>query len=794
MPKNEELTAIFLEELHRWGDTVILRCDLPQEANGNRFPNGSGDLWGAIKRGISVKTTADVGELVPYCSYRFFGHWTEYHNKRCSRKEPQFHAKTWVRCQPHGRTGTIRYLMQCPNVKEGRAQALWDKFGPDAVRILRESPDVAADVLDKGFTAEKAKEAAAWLKDEQAMEGCSIDLMDLLAGRGFPRGVAKRAVREWGNRASELIRKNPYLLMAFRGCGFLRTDRLYLDMGGQPGRLKRQALCAWYTLASDTDGNTWHRPSTVETGLKKRIAGANVASIAAVKLALRGKLLGKYRDEHNGLWLAEEKKGRHEADIAEWVRFRSGPDKQYHWPDVSKLDVSPHQREQAGKAMQPTSAVAILGGSPGTGKTYTGARVIAAAVADFGLGEVAVCAPTGKAAVRITEAMQGYGLQIKARTIHGTLGVEARSESDGWGFRHNADNPLPFRLVVVDESSMIDTDLFAALLAACGEGTQLLLIGDTNQLPPVGHGRPLYDLIAAGVPYGELREIQRNAGRIVKACAEMRDGQRFRTSENLDPDSGENLALISTANNSASARRIEEALTKIRERKLFDPIWDVQVIVAVNAKSELSRKDMNKRLQTLLNPAGKQAAGNPFRLGDKIVCLKNGFYPLAEDGLPPCDQDVFDVQTNDKEEVYVANGEQARVVEVSEKLTIAKLASPVRTIKIARGKGSDNDEGGDSEKDDTSGAGCNWDLAYAISCHKSQGSEWPCVIVALDEYPGAKMVCSRNWLYTAISRAKKVCLLVGKRQTADSMCLRDAISTRKTFLKERISLQRGCSA
>ena len=443
-------------------------------------------------------------------------------------------------------------------------------------------------------------------------------------------------------------------------------------------------------------------------------------------------------------------------------------------------DLSQHQREELEKALQ--APIGILAGSPGTGKTYAAARLIARIIDLCGQDCVAVAAPTGKAAVRITEALEGYGIKKSATTIHRLLGVASRSAGDGWGFTHDEANPLQKKWIVVDESSMIDTDLMASLLRACAPGTHLLLIGDTNQLPPVGHGAPLRDMIAAGVPTGELVKIERNWGRIVQACADIRDGKRWRASKELDPDAGENLAILPAANGQAAANTICETIHKLAAKKLFDPIWDVQVIVAVNKKSELSRRDLNKRLQGELNPGGTRIGSNPFRVGDKVVCVKNSLMPVVDDAPADCNRDAIDSK------VFVANGELARVVAVAEKWTRASLDNPKRLVVLPRGTDANEDENGgeDSDAAAATSTGCNWDLAYAISCHKSQGSEFPCVIVALDEYPGARRLCDRSWIYTAISRAKQVCFMVGKKSVADGMCFQSSITKRKTFLKELI--------
>jgi exodeoxyribonuclease V alpha subunit len=636
------------------------------------------------------------------------------------------------------------------------------------------------------FTDTKAAAASAILKEESALESTHIDLIDLLGGRGFPHNTAKLAVAEWGNKAADLIKRNPYLLMRFPRVGYLRADQLYLDQGGRSAALKRQALAAWYAIARDSEGHTWHRPAVCGDGIKARVSGAEIQPVAAMILAKRAKLLAVHRNGDGQPWLAESRKAENERTVAEHVRAMLAAPCQ--WPEVLGLDISKHQEGELQKALR--ASVALFGGSPGTGKTYTAARLVGRIIDLCGHDQIAVAAPTGKAAVRITEALDGYGIKKTATTIHRLLGVASRTAGEGWGFNHDEENPLEYKYVVIDEGSMIDTDLLAALLRAMPAGAHLLIVGDVNQLPPVGHGAPLRDMLAAGVPAGELTKIERNWGQIVQACADIRDGKRWQTVTDLDPDTGANLKLLPAANGAAAVEKIVETIRKIKEAKLYDPIWGVQVIVAVNRKSELSRRDLNKRLQAELNPAGERAGSNPFRVGDKIVCLKNAIMPAVEDCPPDCNRDAMDGK------VFVANGELARVVSVVEKMTVVSLDSPRRLVKIPRGtdgdgKGTTKDTKGtkEDEADDSAAAtntGCQWDLAYAISCHKSQGSEWPCVIVALDEYPGARRVCDRSWIYTAISRAKGICLLVGKRSTAEGMCFMQAIKRRKTFLRELI--------
>lgn len=405
------------------------------------------------------------------------------------------------------------------------------------------------------------------------------------------------------------------------------------------------------------------------------------------------------------------------------------------------------------------------------------AAVVHTIRATEGAARIGICAPTGKAAVRCTENLSKQGVAIVATTIHRLLGVQQVDAVDGWAFVHGETLPLDLDFLFVDEFSMCDATLAAALLAARPNGCHVLLVGDPDQLSPVGHGAPLRDLIAAGLPCGHLREIRRNAGRIVRSCAEIRDRQRITFSPKLDlaAEIPENLLLLDRSKPDDQIAELEQFLSRIAGGKKYDPVWDCQVVVPVNEKSPLARKTLNKSLQQLLNPDGEQLGGCPFRVGDKVVCLKNGSLPLIEgdaNGSPT------------KGEAYVANGEQARVVAIAENCLTLRLELPGRLVRVPRGKKQEAEDG--EEKEGNTKAGCNFDLAYAISVHKSQGSEWPIVIVMLDGYGGAMRLCDRHWLLTAVSRAKVLCVCIGAKQVALSAVKKSHMWDRKTFLRERI--------
>ena len=453
------------------------------------------------------------------------------------------------------------------------------------------------------------------------------------------------------------------------------------------------------------------------------------------------------------------------------------------------ITLSDHQKTELNKAMH--GNLCILCGRPGTGKTTCLAEV----VKGLPQSRIGIASPTGKAAVRITESLQSAGVHgMRATTIHSLLGPSRDEDSGQWSFEYNEENPLDLDWIFVDESSMCDCPLLASLLEARKPGCRIMLIGDVNQLSPVGYGAPLRDLIAVGVPYGELTEIRRNAGRIVRCCHGIIDRHRFEPSPRMDltAESPENLLHVERREPAEQVEAIKAMLERFRggmelqvrrdkeiASRRIDPIWDCQVIVPVNEKSPLGRIRLNKVLQGFLNPAGETVEGNVFRVGDKIVCGKNGWTPV-ETKIP---KGLLGRPWNERqkdEKVPVANGEQAKVLAVMPTYTVARLWLPDRIIRIPKGNSYENEDG------ETQDTGCSWDLAYAVSCHKSQGSQWPVTIAVADAYPGARMLTDRSWLYTALSRSEILGITVGQREVLDGMCRKSNLWGRKTFLVESV--------
>jgi exodeoxyribonuclease V alpha subunit len=419
-------------------------------------------------------------------------------------------------------------------------------------------------------------------------------------------------------------------------------------------------------------------------------------------------------------------------------------------------NLTPHQAEQVALAL--SGPVGCLSGSPGTGKSYSTAQILKC----LPIANVAVCAPTGKAAVRITELMHEYGVDATATTIHRLLGPTRNGhDGDGWGFNHDEWNPVPVDVVIVDESSMIPVDLMSSLLAAMRPNTKLLLVGDPFQLPPVGHGKPFADLISAGIPHGELTEIHRFAGRIAHVCDAIKHGENWEPSAKVDVDWGgkggvenpENLRHLERSIWNGTGQAMLDVISRVRDRGL-NPVTDVQVVCAVNESGHLSRKELNAVLQKVLNPDGATVQDVLFRVGDKLINLKNSMYYAQWSGKrKPAETALH----------YVSNGDIGIVKKVEAGYVVAEFSGG-RVVRVTKG---------------------DWkqiDLAYAVTVHKSQGSQWPVVIVIIDDSGAADRVCSRSYHYTALSRASLLTVTIGKRSVLDRHCAKLDIEKRDTFL------------
>lgn len=820
-----EIVAEYRRDRFRSKDGfVIAICDGDDECEKYKDKNGK----------LTVKVNDPNEELKEEIAYRFFGKWLE-----DAKWGWQFVANTFVESAPASRRGILAYLETAPGIGTTTARELFEKYGSNAIQELRDNPEkVYSEVSVRGFTLDKAKEAADNLKKRTAKEAIILDLMDLLDGRGFPKTIYDKLINKHGNRAAAVVRVNPHALWLERGVGFDTADKLYMDLGKNPAKLRRQSACALSALFEDRIGHTWHPVEKIAQAINEKIGGAKARPAVALRAAIRAGLLvekttcprcdGKgvsgyvgemeylFGDFTAGMiqktchecrgkggrkWVAIKDYAESEKRVAEmmadavWGRQPKG----VGWPQLS-LDsgCSQHQLDAIRLATQ--SRFGILTGSPGTGKSYTIARFIAECIKVAGSRGVAICALAGKAAGRMSQLLNEYSVKLKGTTIHKLLGARPKpGEEDEFELSESKVNP---KFVFIDEFSMPDVPLTRAFLNAMPNDTYVMFVGDINQLPPIGHGAPMRDFITAGVPLGRLTEIRRNSGNAVLACAAMREGKPFwqyvTDQPNFNAECPQNL-IFRTADRNQIITRTLETIGEFQSWD-FDPVWDCQVIVALN-ETGASRHVLNQKLQAMLNPNGatidrwKLKENFEFRTGDKVIHLQNCWLKSSKDHYAADakefgDDDEF--KDNRKaDEVEISNGDLGRVIGFdSKERMIVRYEYPIRYALYPaprKGKSNDSENGGDEKKRII-------DLGYAITCNKMQGSQAKAVALVLDDSPAASGsigICKREWFETGVSRMQKVCALIGKKETAERMVARQALPERKTFLAELIGSEKS---
>lgn len=407
---------------------------------------------------------------------------------------------------------------------------------------------------------------------------------------------------------------------------------------------------------------------------------------------------------------------------------------------------NPTDQQLSAIDMVKNNQISILTGGPGTGKTFTTKIIIDWAIKNKLV--ITQAAPTGKAAKRMIEATGQY-----ASTIHTMLGC--MFEDDKFVFNYNHKNPIPTDLIILDEISMITNDLMARVMEAINiKRTKLLLIGDKDQLPSVGAGAVLRDLLASKiVPHVELNQIFRNSGSIVKIChlVKMGDSYQPHTQIDLDAESPKNLIHIECNTPEKTLAGIKKIVCERMPLRGYDPIEDVQVISPVNKKGLLSCESINNILRDELNPdlySNEDEDSPKFRTGDKVINTKNS--PVTK--------------TNGKQTAIV-NGDIGIVTNVSDKKMAVLFADPEREVQLPK-----NDK--------------NLLHAYCITCHRFQGSEAPVIIIPVHRQ--FNYYLSNSWIYTALSRGKELVITVGAFDTIERAIRNKQPNNRETRLTQRL--------
>lgn len=755
--------------------------------------------------------------------YRLFGQWVP---QKPPRVGQAFEFKEFEPIIEASRDGVAGYLARnVAGIGAVKALAIVETLGLDCLDQLRRAAEAEqVGELLAGLPSLSAATIKAlaehFASDDACLAGTRARLAEMFSDFRMPRSLIKRLTKLWGANAPEVIASNPYLLLHFRGIGWKTTDAFGLSIGYAAGGIERH--CAAIEEALDTlacDGHTYGYRAEIEVIASKLLDMAvnPDAWDRVIEPAPRTGVVRVVRDQAQygetyglaPLVEAERQIARLLPILAEQAR-----------PLGFAISTEGLADEQAAAVrLIERHGVACLAGAPGTGKSYTISRVIASLIAN-GVQAIHVAAPTGKAAKRAAELLAQAGITgVPCTTIHrllapmpaamaepGVAGKDSKNVNRGDGeefaFGYNASNPVPVEYLVLDEMSMCDAKLTARLLEAVAPGTRVVFVGDPNQLPSVGPGAVFRDMLES-LPATFLREIRRSRpGRVIQACHAILDGRIPEPAPRVDLEAGENWVHWELDDPHQMAAVITD-LHKPSNR-FPDVLWDYQVVTPQKEKLPIACRNLNELLSAKLNPRpdgeGPEEGDGPtpeFRVGDKVVRTSNGVVKAMVDlGAP----EAFDWSTGEYnrekadrptpdwtwnghewklEDCPVVNGDMGTVLDVVDTphghYAVVQFTAPDRLCRLPYGK-------------------CDLIAAYALTCHKAQGSGFPFVIVPVHDsfYWDAreqKGLFSREWLYTAISRAEVLLVTVGQFAAIEAAVGRKTVHQRRTRLAELLRAQ-----
>jgi exodeoxyribonuclease V alpha subunit len=644
-------------------------------------------------------------------------------------------------------------------VGPARAARLVDAYAHAVVAVLRDDP---ARVVADGLLPHAVALAAQQYLHRNApdLAEAMAEVYQLLAPagyRGWQRHV-RRVVRRYRRAAPGLLRDDPLAVCLDGLLPFALADFLFQQGGGDPADQQRHLAALAAELAEERSATWW-----THQAVTREFRGRNGVEALDLRVAVQhgreeGRVALETLDDGRRV-IALSGRAEDEVRLAGAVRaLRARPGA---WPDVSGCVITRAQRAELLRALR-GGGVGILTGPPGTGKTRTAREVIAGAVAQ---GQtVHVAAPTGKAAQRLREKLLEVELSsVVPMTIHRLLGAAPRDDgTDGFHFTRGRDAPLERGLFFIDESSMLDAHLARQFFEAVPAGSAVLLLGDADQLPSVGHGLVLRDLITGGVPTGRLEECHRSGGLIWQTIDAIR---HRRPLPPLPPRLWGDVAWLRAGGDGERMALLTEALDWLAGWGIGPGA--VQVIAATNRLCGV----VNAALQHRWNPGDAEVPGRP-RPGDRVINRKNRFLPgPAPSGLALGPGLVF-----------VANGEQGDLEVIGDDRTgLVRLATgDVVASRIPeKGQPRLDQHGEPTGPPDRYG---EWSLAYCLTCHRAQGSEWPAVVVLLEEVG----IADRAWVYTALSRARHHAVLLGSRRALEGALARQNADARLTLLARRL--------
>jgi exodeoxyribonuclease V alpha subunit len=645
-----------------------------------------------------------------------------------SRYGRQLKAQGALPLDPADREGQIAYLTSLRHIGPARAERLVDEYGEGVLGAIAADPAGVFSAL-RGVSEEQAATAAESWHASRAIRDLHVQLA--------PHGLAHLAApihNRFGEQAMTVLHEDPYRLTEVAGVGFARADKIALAADVPPESDRRAQAAAVFALGeAEQQGNSYLPVDELNRRTAQLIG---LRPDPDVTVQARGLLLDQGR-------AYREPTHASEVAVAETLVARAAApphidhDPGESPPEEEAPDETRRLTEEQWAAVRGAFAtrISVLTGGPGVGKTACTQAIVAEA--QRANVTIALCAPTGRAARRLEEAT-GH----EAQTIHRMLGWMPGREPD-----YRPGHPLPVELAIVDESSMLNLRLTEVLLGGLAESTHVVFVGDADQLPPIGAGKPFEDLIAAEiVPVVRLTQIFRQAARsmITTAAHEINQGRP----PHLQPQ-GEQDHDFFFIDRPAPERALETVVEVVAERAPtsfgVDPIREVQVLAPMY-KGAVGIDALNERLQARLNPDGRAAVSERFRIGDRLI------------------------QTRNSHELGLMNGS----------IVFLRADDPEEETILV-----DTDEGGSLVI--PYGETATLRLAYAISVHKAQGCEVP-VVVGVCHRSHSRML-TRPLLYTAITRARQSCVLIGDPAALEMAVRRDDSGTRHSGLAERLRNQ-----